>query len=66
MIKVITNPDEDFVREIKKKIKKNNGHCACAIVFNEDNKCMCKDFREQIKEGRIGSCDCGLYIAIEE
>ena len=66
MIKVTTNPDKQLVDEIRAKIKENDGHCACAISFTDDNVCMCKDFREQIKEGRIGSCDCGLYIAIEE
>lgn len=66
MIKVVVNPDEDFAKSIKKKIKKNNGHCACAIAFNPDNKCMCKEFREQIEQGKLGGCDCGLYIVVDE
>lgn len=66
MIRVMINPDNDLVEDIRKKIKENNGHCACAISFNADNKCMCKEFREQIKEGRIGECHCGLYLTIEE
>ena len=66
MIKVITNPDKDFVEEVRAKIKKNNGHCACAISFNPDNKCMCKEFKQQIKEGKTGECHCGLYFVVEE
>lgn len=66
MISIITNPDEIFVKEIRSKIKENNGHCACAITFNSDNKCMCKEFREQVKYGITGECHCGLYIAINE
>ena len=38
MIKVATNPDKDLVKEIREKIKANNGHCACAISFNDSNK----------------------------
>lgn len=66
MIKVITNPDKEFVEEVRKKIKTNNGHCACAIVFNESNKCMCEEFKQQIKDGSLGECHCGLYIVVEE
>lgn len=66
MIKVITNPDKDLVKEIREKIKVNNGHCACAINFNADNKCICKEFREQIEKGEIGECHCGLYRIVQE
>lgn len=66
MIKVKTNSNEEFVKEIKVKIKENNGHCACAITFNTDNKCICKEFKEQIKNGIEGECHCGLYVAINE
>lgn len=66
MIKVITNSDINLVNEIRKKIKENHGHCACAIIYNEDNKCMCKEFREQIENGISGECHCGLYIATIE
>ena len=61
-MRVIENPDKDLVKEIRSKIKENNGHCACAIVFNDDNKCMCKEFREQINNGIVGECHCGLYF----
>ena len=66
MIKVVTNPDKNLVKEIREKIKNNNGHCACAIAFDDDNMCMCKDFREQIREGKSGECHCGLYILTVE
>lgn len=66
MIKVVTNPDKDFVKEIREKIKVNNGHCACAITFNDDNKCICKEFRQQIDNGVAGECHCGLYIITNE
>lgn len=65
-MKVVTNPDKDLVKEIRSKIKENNGHCACAIVFNDDNKCICKEFREQIDSGIEGECHCGLYVVTND
>lgn len=61
-MRIEINSDRDLVEEIRNKIKENNGHCACAILFNEDNKCMCKEFREQIAKGIDGECHCGLYV----
>ena len=55
---VKTNPDKEYAREVKKKIKANNGYCPCQLVKNEDTKCPCKDFREM----EAGMCGCGLYI----
>ena len=62
MIRVVTNSDKNLVKEIREKIKENNGHCACAITFDEDNKCMCKEFKEQIADPEFeGYCHCMLY-----
>lgn len=52
------NPDLNFVREVCSKITKNNGHCPCAIILNDDNICMCKEFREK---DTPGYCNCKLY-----
>lgn len=65
-MKVVTNPDKELVAEIRAKIKENNGHCACVISFNNDNKCICKEFREQIDRGEPGECHCGLYRIIND
>lgn len=58
MSKYRTNPDEDYVREMRKKIKANNGYCPCQLVKTPDTKCPCRSFREQ----ESGMCGCGLYI----
>lgn len=50
------NPDDTFVKNLRKRIKQNNGYCLNKRDRNPDNKCPCKEFREN------GSCDCGLYI----
>lgn len=59
MYKIIVNPDKDFVKEVKKAIKDNGGHCPCSLIKNKDTKCICKEFREQDEEGY---CKCGLYM----
>ena len=64
-IKVLLNEDKELVKHIREQIKKNNGHCCCAIQFNDDNICMCKDFKEQIKNEKLGYCHCYLYKITE-
>ena len=50
------NPDDIFVKGLRKRIKQNNGYCLNKRERIPDNKCPCKEFRES------GSCDCGMYI----
>lgn len=47
--------------EIEQQIRANDGYCPCRIIKTEDTKCMCKDFRDQIKRKEPGLCHCGLY-----
>jgi len=65
-VKVILNPDAEYVRDIKKRLKENGGYCPCQLVKNEDTKCKCKSFREQIAAGEFGACHCGLWFAVED
>ncbi|MGN0974038.1 MAG: ferredoxin-thioredoxin reductase catalytic domain-containing protein [Bacilli bacterium] len=61
-MKVILNPDKEIVKKIKEGLKKKNGYCPCRIEKNEDTKCMCKEFRDQIKDENFeGFCHCMLY-----
>lgn len=56
------NPDKKIVDNIKEGLKKNEGHCPCRLERNNDTKCMCKEFREQIKDPDFeGYCHCMLY-----
>lgn len=57
-MRIIKNPDTEYVKDIKKKLKDNNGYCPCSLVKNEDTKCMCKEFRDMEE----GMCHCGLYL----
>jgi len=59
-MKIVTNPDTEYVKEVKKQLKSNSGYCPCKLEKTKDTKCMCKEFREQ----ESGMCHCGLYIKI--
>lgn len=60
---VRVSDDKEVVAEIKKKLKENGGYCPCRITKTDDTKCMCKEFREQIKDENFhGECHCGLYV----
>lgn len=54
---VHTNADKEFVEQMRKKIRANNGYCPCALEKSPDTKCMCKEFRSM----ESGTCHCGLY-----
>ena len=56
------NEDQEIVRQIKEGLKKKGGYCPCRLEKSEENKCMCKEFREQIKDPEFeGYCHCMLY-----
>ena len=62
MSKVRFNDNEDVVKVIKEGLKKTGGYCPCKIEKIEENKCMCKEFREQIADENFeGFCHCMLY-----
>lgn len=59
-MKIILNPDEHFVRNLKGRIKANNGYCPCKLGKKPENKCPCEDFRKNRE------CHCGLYIRVSD
>ncbi len=61
-MKVTLNPDENIVRMIKDGLEKKGGYCPCKLEMSEENKCMCKEFRDQIRDPDFeGFCHCMLY-----
>lgn len=62
-LKIKLSNNKELVAEIKQKLKSNNGYCPCRLTQNEDTKCPCKEFREQIE---VGECHCGLYKKVED
>lgn len=62
MMKVTLNRDTDVVRTVREGLKRTGGYCPCRLAHTEDNKCMCKEFREQIADPEFeGYCHCMLY-----
>lgn len=59
MRKIILNPNKTVVQLVIDALERNDGYCPFK-PRSEENKCMCKDFKE------TGFCVCGLYIIEED
>ena len=56
------NEDKQVVAMIKEGLKQKGGYCPCKLERTEENKCVCKEFREQIADPEFeGYCHCRLY-----
>ena len=61
-MKVVFNKDEKVVKSVKEGLEKTGGYCPCRLERTEDNRCMCKEFRQQINDPDFeGYCHCMLY-----
>ena len=61
-MKITLNPDVEVVAMIKEGLQKTGGYCPCRLARIEDNKCMCKEFREQMADPSFeGYYHCMLY-----
>ncbi|MBQ7288447.1 MAG: ferredoxin thioredoxin reductase catalytic beta chain [Clostridia bacterium] len=64
---VSLNENKEIVKAIKKGLKQKGGYCPCRLEKTEDNKCICKEFREQIKDPDFeGYCHCMLYYKTKD
>ena len=56
------NEDKKLVEMLKEGLRKKDGYCPCRLEKTEENKCICKEFREQIADPDFeGYCHCRLY-----
>lgn len=56
------NEDKVVVQKIKEGLKVKGGYCPCRLQKTPENKCICKEFREQIADPDFeGYCHCRLY-----
>ena len=56
------NENEEVVKTVQAGLKAKDGYCPCRVGKKEENKCMCKEFREQIADPNYeGYCHCMLY-----
>lgn len=61
------NPDAKVVASIKEGLRKKGGYCPCRLERTEDNKCICKEFREHMADPDFeGFCHCMLYYKSKE
>lgn len=61
------NDDKEVVAAIREGLKQKGGYCPCRLEINEDNRCICKEFREQIADPDFeGFCHCMLYYKSKE
>lgn len=66
-MKVTYNTDENMVKMIKEGLEKTGGYCPCRREHTPENKCMCKEFRDQIADPDFeGFCHCMLYYKSKE
>ena len=62
IMKIIFNPDADFVAKMRESVIKKSGYCPCRLEKKEENYCMCQEFRDQIADPEFeGFCHCRLY-----
>ncbi|MBQ8641465.1 MAG: ferredoxin thioredoxin reductase catalytic beta chain [Clostridia bacterium] len=60
--KITLNPDPEIVKMVKDGLAEKGGYCPCRLEKTEENKCICKEFREQIADPEFeGFCHCLLY-----
>lgn len=61
-MKVTLNTNKEIVNTIKEGLKRTGGYCPCRLERIDDNKCMCKEFKDQIADPNFeGYCHCMLY-----
>lgn len=61
------NEDKEVVAAIREGLKAKGGYCPCRLEKTEDNKCICKEFREQMADPDFeGFCHCMLYYKSKE
>lgn len=61
-MKIRFNEDKEVVKQIQEGLRHKDGYCPCKVGKLPENKCMCEEFRNQIKdENYEGYCHCKLY-----
>lgn len=72
-MRIVLNPNDREVKTLQIALEENDGYCPCVPKTTEEFqkdptefKCMCKAFRDQIKNKIPGACHCGLWIAVED
>mgnify|MGYP000797643645 FL=1 len=49
-MKVRLNEDQEIVRTIREGLRRTGGYCPCRLARTEENRCMCREFKDQIAD----------------
>ena len=61
-MKITLNPNQAVVDAVQEGLKRTGGYCPCRTARTEEFKCMCEEFKQQIKDPNFeGFCHCMLY-----
>ena len=61
------NEDKEVVAMIREGLKAKGGYCPCRLQRTEQNKCICKEFRDQMADPNFeGYCHCRLYYKYKD
>ena len=47
---ITENTDKEIVNNIREGLKRTGGYCPCRLKKLPEYKCMCQEFRDQIKD----------------
>lgn len=62
-MKITFNTDTEIVKKIQEGLKRTGGYCPCRREKKPEFKCMCEEFKQQIKDPDFeGFCHCMLYF----
>ena len=61
-MKLRLNEDKKVVEAVREGLIAKGGYCPCRVGKRPEYKCMCEEFRAQIKDPCFeGYCHCGLF-----
>ncbi len=61
-MKITENTNAEIVKTVREGLERTGGYCPCRLERTPENKCMCEEFKNQIKDPTFeGFCHCMLY-----
>lgn len=61
------NENKETVALVREGLKNTGGYCPCSMIRDEDHKCICKEFKDQMADPDFeGYCHCMLYYKTKD
>lgn len=59
---VSLNKDTKYVKNTRKLIEENGGHCINCSIKDSSTECVCQDFKDKLKDENFeGYCRCEIF-----